>query len=132
MSTRACVPTYDSEKVFACCVTAFAPARAAIPAARDADAAGGPRREQVYSARRVVWPNRAFMAQLIAYEAVLAAAGRFRPPPPCAADPGGAGGVQPNRRSNRGAGDGVHCGWAPSVTLVEWDRWTAFDPAQGT
>ena len=89
-------------------------------------------REQVYSARRVVWPNRAFMAQLIAYEAVLAAAGRFRPPPPCAADPGGAGGVQPNRRSNRGAGDGVHCGWAPSVTLVEWDRWTAFDPAQGT
>ena len=55
--------------------------------------------EQTYNARRVTWPNRTFMQQLIEYEHELQK-------------------------------KGVLSGKKPSLTLEEWDRWTACDAEQ--
>ena len=55
--------------------------------------------EQTYRARRVTWPNRAFMKQLIEYEHEIQLQGNLP-------------------------------GKAPSLTLEQWDAWTACDEEQ--
>ena len=55
--------------------------------------------EKTYNARRVTWPNRAFMKQLIEYEHELQLKGNLP-------------------------------GKTPSLTLEQWDAWTAFDEEQ--
>jgi hypothetical protein len=55
--------------------------------------------EQTYKARRVTWPNRAFMKQLIEYEHELQLKGKLP-------------------------------GKSPSLTLEQWDAWTAYDEEQ--